>query len=186
MPMAQWRQKRGHIRHYDKTAHVYNALYAEEQRLKMASALTRLMFKGHPAIVDLGCGTGLLLPEVAKKAETIVGLDICRGMLDEAKHHTGLSSGIHLIRADVDHAPLLQGRFDVAFAVTLLQNMPRPQQTLQEMQRLTKPDAQIVVTGLKKSFTRQRFSSLLAGAGLRAQLLDTDDEVKCHVAVCTK
>lgn len=184
--MAQWRRKRGHIRHYDRTAQFYSALYTEEQTLKVETALQSLELRGHSAMVDLGCGTGLLPSKVVDKAEIIVGLDTSKGMLEEAKRNTRLSPEIHLIRADADHAPLLPRQFDVAFAITLLQNMPCPQQTLQEMQRITKPDAQIVVTGLKKRFTRQRFLGLLKEAGLRAQLIDTDDKVKCHIATCKR
>ncbi len=184
--MAQWRQKRGHMHHYDRTAHIYNTRYIEEQSLKTETALRNLKLKSDSAIVDLGCGTGLLLPKIWKKAKTIVCLDISKGMLDEAKHNTRHSPDIHLIQADADYAPLLSGQFDLTFAITLLQNMPRPQQTLQEMGRITKPDAQIVVTGLKKRFSQQSFLKLLKKAGLETQLQDADNNLKCHIATCKK
>jgi ubiquinone/menaquinone biosynthesis C-methylase UbiE len=186
MHMAQWRQKRGHMRYYDKTAHGYNALYAEEQRLKIEIALKDLELKAHSAMVDLGCGTGLLLPRAAEKAETVVCLDTSRGMLEAAKSNARLSPGIHLIRADADHTPLRQGLFDAVCAITVLQNMPRPHQTLQEIWRITKPDAQLILTGLKKHFTRQDFTSLLENAGLCVHLLAPDDKAKCHIVTCRK
>ena len=186
MHMVQWRQKRGHMRHYDKIAHGYNALYAEEQRLKIEIALSNLQFKAHSAVADLGCGTGLLLPRAAEKAETVVCLDTSRGMLKEAKSSARLSPGIHLIRADADHAPLRQGQFDVVCAITVLQNMPRPHRTLQEIWRITTPDAQLILTGLRKHFTRHDFTSLLENAGLSVHLLDPDDKAKCHIVTCRK
>ncbi|MGB9135391.1 MAG: class I SAM-dependent methyltransferase [Candidatus Bathyarchaeia archaeon] len=184
--MAQWHQKRGHMHHYDRTAHVYNTRYTEEQSLKTETALRNLKLKSDSAMVDLGCGTGLLLPKIRKKAKTIVCLDISKGMLNEAKHNTRHSADIHLIQADADYTPLLPGQFDLTFAITLLQNMPRPQQTLQEIKRITKPNARIVVTGLKKRFTQQSFLKLLKEAGLETQLTDADNNLKCHIATCRK
>jgi ubiquinone/menaquinone biosynthesis C-methylase UbiE len=185
MFMVQWRQKRGHMNHYDETAHLYNTRYTEEQNLKIEVAVKSLEIKKQSAIVDVGCGTGLLLSKTGA-AGTIVCLDLSKGMLKVAKQNTRKSANTHLIQADADFTPLLTGKFDLAFAVTLLQNMPSPGQTLREMKRITKPNAQLMVTGLKKRFTKQSFLRLLSKAELKAHLLHADDNLKCHVATCEK
>ncbi len=183
--MAGWKQKRRHMRHYTRTAHVYNIRYADEQSLKIDVALENLKpRKG--AILDLGCGTGLLLPRIQKTAKDIVGVDVSGGMLKEIPPSAKRSENVHLILADADQTPLRHGYFDAVLAITLLQNMSNPRNTLEEMKRVAKPDSSIIVTGLKKQFTQQSFLKLLEDAELKPRLLKTDERVKCHVTICEK
>lgn len=184
--MAEWKQKRQHMRHYNRTAQIYNIRYSEEQKLKIKAAVESLKFKGQSSVLDLGFGTGLLIPEIQKTTKEIAGLDISKNMLKEADPLIKRSLNIHLILADADQTPLRNGYFDIVFAMTLLQNMPNPHQTLQEAKRITKNDALIVVTGLKKHFTEHFFLKLLENAKLKARLLRTDDNLKCHIATCKK
>jgi ubiquinone/menaquinone biosynthesis C-methylase UbiE len=184
--MAQWKQKRAHMHHYDKTSHLYDTRYAEEQSLKIDAALESLKPAIQSRCIDLGCGTGLLLPKIMKSAKNIVCLDMSKGMLKEVKPSLRHSINVHLIQADVDYTPLLRGYFNVAFAITLLQNTPNPEQSLQEMKRITKPDATMIITGLKKCFTPKSLLTLLQDAGFQTHLLNTDGGLKCHIASCKK
>jgi len=70
-------------------------------------------------------------------------------------------------------------------AITLIQNMPNPTETLNEIKRVAKANASIVVTGLKKIFDRNTLEQLLKGAGLGIIVIEGEN-LKCHVAVCTK
>ncbi len=173
------------MRHYNRTAHAYNTRYADEQNLKIDAALENLKLR-RGLILDLGCGTGLLLPRIQKMVKDIVGVDVSKGMLKEIAPSVKHSENVHFILADADHTPLRHGYFDAVFAVTLLQNMPNPRNTLEEMKRVTKPDASIIVTGLKKQFAQQSFLELLKDAELKPQLLKTDESVKCHVAIAKR
>ena len=184
--MAQWKQKRTHIRHYDQTAHLYNTRYAEEQNLKVEAVLKSLKPAIQSRYIDLGCGTGLLLPKIMKNAKNIVCLDMSKGMLKEVKPSLRHSVNVHLIQADVDYTPLRSGYFNMAFAITLLQNTPNPKQSLQEMKRVTKPDATMIITGLKKCFTPKSLLAILQNAGFQTYLLNTDGNLKCHIASCSK
>ena len=184
--MAQWKQKRAHIRYYDQTAPSYNTRYAEEQNLKMEAAFKSLKPAIQSRYLDLGCGTGLLLPRIMKSASSIVCLDLSKGMLKEVKPSVRHSAHVHLIQADVDYTPLRNGYFNMVFAITLLQNTPNPKQSLQEMKRVTLPDATMIITGLKKCFTVRSLLTLLQSAGFQTNLLLTDDKLKCHIASCKK
>ena len=66
-----------------------------------------------------------------------------------------------------------------------MQNVPSPTKTLNEIERVTKEDAIVVVTGMKKSFTLKSFKRVLTGAGLRIVSVK-EEGLKCYVAVCTK
>lgn len=184
--MVEWKQKLQNRNHYDKTAHLYNTRYEEEQNIKFKVVLRDLKIRKKDSILDLGCGTGLLLQKIQRKAESIVGVDLSRKMLEKAKDYTRISGNVQLILADADHIPVIERCFDTVFAITLLQNVPSPFTTLQEIKRITKRDSIIFITGLKKSFSIKSFQNLLENAEMQAKLVKTCEESKCFIAICRK
>jgi ubiquinone/menaquinone biosynthesis C-methylase UbiE len=182
--MEGWNKKRDVTRRYDATATIYDARYAAEQATKIESALkhTRLQ---QGKVLDMGCGTGILFDYVSVEASLTVGLDISKRTLLIARRRSRNCVNVHLIQADVDYAPFEDGVFDVVFAITVLQNVPSPTETLKEMKRVAKDDAMIVATGLKKIFTETKLKGLLRKAGLNVKLLATKD-LQCQIAICIK
>jgi ubiquinone/menaquinone biosynthesis C-methylase UbiE len=73
--------------------------------------------------------------------------------------------------------------FEGVFAFTLLQNMPKPSQTLSELKRIAAGGGWVVVTGLKKAFALEKFLEVLEGSGLRLVDFVDDADVNCYVAV---
>lgn len=184
--MAEWKKKRQIMRHYDRLAAVYDAQYAEEQNAKIKAALSSLNLQEDSLILDVGCGTGLLFPHVTKAVKLLTGLDLSTRILREAKKRVKQLTNVAILRADADFAPFQNETFDAVFAITLLQNTPRPPVTLQEIKRISKPQALIVATGLKKDFSRRAFAKLLSQAGLKISLMETSEQLKDYVAVCRK
>jgi ubiquinone/menaquinone biosynthesis C-methylase UbiE len=184
----QWKQKRSAIRHYNRTAETYDQQYTEEQNLKITSALGALAqpVGKNAVILDVGCGTGTLFPHIARKTKQTVGVDASAELLKKAQARTKTHKNIALIRVDVDFLPFKAESFTHTFAFTLLQNMPNPEDTLEEIKRVTRRDARIVITGLKKHFTQTAFVGLLKDARLKILTLKTDEELKDFVAVCRK
>jgi ubiquinone/menaquinone biosynthesis C-methylase UbiE len=186
--IESWEVKRRVIEYYDKLSRIYDALYGYEQKLKINEALKVIHIKPSDTILDAGCGTGLLFSYIANSARLIIGVDVSIKILKVAKKlikKFGLSA-ISLVRADVDFLPFKDRIFDKAFAVTLLQNMPDPILTLKEIARVTKDDAEVVVTGLKKFFSKEDFLKMLVKSGMHPSILNTDERIKCHIAVCSK
>jgi len=184
--MTEWRKKRQTKRHYNQSAKVYDAQYYEEQEAKIKTALAELNLIKENLILDAGCGTGLLFPHVAERVKLIVGIDISAHILKEAKKRVKEYLNTAVIIADTDYMPFPNNTFDAAFAVTLLQNMPKPHQTLNEMKRVTKQNTTIVITGLKKAFSRKEFIQLLREVGLEIKVLRLDENLKEYVAICAK
>ncbi len=185
--MSEWKLKRGNMQHYDITAKGYDMQYAEEQRVKIETALKTVEFNENSLILDCGCGTGLLFEYVAKKAEMVVGLDFSRRILAKAKRRAKAFRNIVLVLADADYQPFRNSAFTHVFAVTLLQNMPNPEKTLAEICRVAEENAYIVVTGLKKKFSLDNFEGLLRKFDLNLiEVSKGDEHLKCYVAVCKK
>jgi ubiquinone/menaquinone biosynthesis C-methylase UbiE len=184
--MASWHKKRDVMHRYDATANMYDARYAEEQAAKIEAALKNVEIKERDLILDVGCGTGILFGYVAEKTKTaIVGLDISKKSLLRARERAKNLANVHLILADADNMPFKSNVFDSVFAMTVIQNTPDPRCTLRETKRVATDDAAIVVTGLKKIFTKKTFEQLLRNAGLKIAAFQGEG-LKCNVAICTK
>lgn len=183
--MNKWNQKRTIMRRYDLTAQMYEMRYAEEQAAKYKAALKHLNINGG-SFVDVGCGTGLLFSEVAAEAQEVVGVDVSGKLLLQAKERSRFFRNVQLVQADADHLPFRNDHFSVVFAFTVLQNMPKPLETLSEIKRIAECGASVVVTGLKKVFSLEAFQALLQDAGLQVVSLDEADALRCHVAVTVR
>jgi ubiquinone/menaquinone biosynthesis C-methylase UbiE len=185
--MDEWSQKRDTMQHYNVVAKSYDELYANEQKAKIETALKKVGVSNNSLILDSGCGTGLLFEYVADKAKIVMGLDISRELLKEAKKRAKSFGNVHLILADADYTPFKDGVFSHVFAVTLLQNMPNPEKTLAELTRVAGKNAFLIVTGLKKRFSLIFLENLLRKLKLKViEIVDGNQLLKCYVAVCVK
>jgi len=184
--MSEWKKKRKVMRHYDQSAEVYDTQYFEEQEAKIGAAMNNLTLSRDSFILDVGCGTGLLFMHIAEKTKLVIGTDISKGLLEEAKKRAEAYKNVALIQADADNMPFSNKTFNAVFAITLLQNMPNPRTTLNEIKRVSKSNAKIVVTGLKKAFTQEDFVKLIEQAGLRVAILKLDKQMREYVSICTK
>ena len=181
-----WSKKRNVMRSYDRLADIYDARYAEEQDAKIRAALSSMNLREDSFVLDVGCGTGLLFERIGETVKLLVGLDASLKILNQAKKRAKRFPGVTIVRADADFMPFPSEVFDGVLAVTLLQNMPSPLLTLREVRRVSKHRSIIVVTGLKKEFSKKALVRLLEKAGFKAAIMKTDDQLKGHVAVCRK
>ena len=170
------------MQRYDVTAEMYDERYSEEQKGKYRKALENVNVAGE-AVLDVGCGSGLFFSHVAAQAEVVVGVDVSRKLLLKAKEQANTFGNVFVLQADADHLPFREGCFGGVFAFTVLQNMPKPPETLRELKRVAKLDGRVVVTGLKKAFPLNAFMDVLEGSGLRVVAFVDDEAVNCYVAV---
>jgi ubiquinone/menaquinone biosynthesis C-methylase UbiE len=169
---------------YDLTAEMYDSRYTEEQEAKYYAALTSMQPTG--LVLDVGCGTGLLFNHVASQSEQVVGVDISKKLLLQAKERVDKPRNVELVQADADHLPFKNGLFNAVFAFTVLQNMPKPNETLMEIRRSAVRGACVVVTGLKKVFSTEALTNLLDDAGFHVDSVKDEGNLKCYVALGCK
>ncbi len=172
------------MRHYDRLAKIYDAQYADEQEAKIEAALGDVRLEPNSSVLDLGCGTGLLFRYIANSVKLLVGIDISPRILTEAKEQARKFKNVALLRAEADHPPFKSQTFDTVFVTTLIQNTPNPTITLGETRRISKQDAVVVVTALKKEFTLKTLKQLLKKTGLSIKTMKTDDNLKDYIATC--
>jgi len=185
-PTKQSYLKRRYIDRYDKTASIYNLRYYQEQQRKYETILNFIDKVNTNSALDLGCGTGLFIRQIINHSNTIIGVDVSKKMLDEAKKIPDSLTNVYLIRSDADFLPLKDNLFDIVFAFTILQNMPAPEQTIREIIRVAKTCSTIVLTAQKRVFEKERFKNMLENEDLHVSKIFDDNEVKDYVAVCEK
>jgi ubiquinone/menaquinone biosynthesis C-methylase UbiE len=133
--------------------------------------------------LDAGCGSGLFFNQVALQADFVVGVDVSSKLLAKSKEQARAFQNVFVLQADADHLPFRDGFFDDVFSFTMLQNMPKPAETLGELKRVAKLGSRVVVTGLKKAFPLNIFMDILEGSGLKVISFVDDEDVNCYVAV---
>lgn len=183
--MSSWNKKHRVKKCYNLTSNIYNKRYFEEQKDKYKYTLRKLVIKPSYRILDVGCGSGLLFSFIESFVNMIVGIDISDKLLKEAKKGKN-KENIHLILADADHLPFMNNKFDIIFAFTILQNMPIPENTLKEIKIKTKDNGKMILTGMKKAFSLEKFRDMLVSAGLNLISIETATNLQDYVAICEK
>ena len=181
--MSKWRQKRSVQHRYDSTAEMYDQRYFSEQQAKYQAALEDLNVTRGCSVLDVGCGTGLFFESITGKAGLVVGVDISRGLLLQANERAKAHENVYVVLGDADHLPFTERFFGMVFAFTVLQNMPKPVETLKEFSRVASPKASIVATALKRAIALEAFADMIEQAGLKAISLKDDESLQCHVVV---
>jgi ubiquinone/menaquinone biosynthesis C-methylase UbiE len=120
-------------------------------------------------ILDVGCGTGYLLRQLAERcpeAVGLVGIDPAPGMIAEAKVaatenvRLGFSTGV------AEHLPFSEGTFDLIVSITSFDHWADQRAGLAECVRVMAPGGHLVLTD---RFSAVLLPTLLAGHRGRAR-----------------
>jgi len=150
------------IRRYGETAPMYERRYEQIQREKYEIVTENLPQVSK--VLDLGCGTGMLLDELARRSAFVVGIDSSPEMLELARKRRGSAV---LLLADADHLPFADRSFDAVVSVTLLQNMPNPEATVREVARITKRGGIVIMTTLRHKHSLGELERWIRAAGFK-------------------
>gem|GEM_PF-493525 len=166
------------MRWYDAIAEGYDELYGEEQKAKFN--LTDVKRNG--AILDCGCGTGLLLAILPHEPMT-VGLDLSEKMLRKAKRKLG--GKVHLVQGDALTPPFRSSVFDTVYSFTVM-DREQGEALVKVVTDLLKEDGVAVISASKKSFNPKILRGLAEASGLKPLEVVDVEGVKDYVAVCFK
>ncbi|MDQ1280088.1 MAG: hypothetical protein QG670_1350 [Thermoproteota archaeon] len=187
MPFVKsWKEKEKIAKRYNISAQLYNLRYRDEQESKYDAILDIVKINLGEYILDIGCGTGLLIQRIGKNNGITIGIDFSKKMLEEAKKTCRGLENISLICGDADFLPLRDGTINKIFAITLLQNMPQPKQTILEITRIAKDVSEIVLTWQKRIFEEKDLTKWLDNCELNVSKSFNDGQLKDYVHVCIK
>jgi ubiquinone/menaquinone biosynthesis C-methylase UbiE len=84
-------------------------------------------------VLEVGCGTGLVLSRIARFARSARGLDLSAGMLEKAR-----ARGLDVVEGSATQLPFGNESFDVCCSFKVLAHVPDVSLALSEMARVTK------------------------------------------------
>lgn len=123
------------------------------------------------AILDVGCGGGILAESMAVAGAQVTGIDLAEKSLKVAKLH-GLESGVSVdyqaISAE-DMAARHPGRFDVVTCMEMLEHVPDPASIVRACAQLVKPGGRVFFSTLNRN--PKSFLFAIVGAEYLLRLL---------------
>ncbi len=138
------------IKAFDKWAPVYDTSILGKQALKLQDHIFGYLYEiRFESVLDVACGTGVLLERVKGVAETrkqtvrLAGIDLSPGMLEVARKKFG--AGADLRRGRADDLPWGDGNFDVVTCTNSFHHFPDPDKVLLEMKRVLKPGGTLII-----------------------------------------
>ncbi|MFO0548232.1 MAG: methyltransferase domain-containing protein [Polyangiaceae bacterium] len=90
-------------------------------------------------VLEVGCGTGLLLQRFAEFARAAKGIDLSEGMLEKARQR-----GLEVTCATATELPFDDDSFDVACSFKVLAHIPAIDRALGEMARVVRPGGHVI------------------------------------------
>ncbi|HEY6007904.1 MAG TPA: methyltransferase domain-containing protein, partial [Geobacteraceae bacterium] len=122
------------------------------------------------AVVEVGIGTGGLLPALAAKAGHVIGVDHSPAMLEEARRRLAQAglAGIDLRLGEMTHLPLPDNGADCAVLNMVLHHAADPAAVLAEVRRILVPGGRLVLADLarhEREWVREQLADQWLGFG---------------------
>jgi ubiquinone/menaquinone biosynthesis C-methylase UbiE len=96
-------------------------------------------FAENRSVLEVGCGTGLLLRRIAAFASATRGVDLSPGMLEKARER-----GLDVVEGSATALPFEDESFDVTCSFKVLAHVPEINTALEEMARVTRPGGHVI------------------------------------------
>jgi ubiquinone/menaquinone biosynthesis C-methylase UbiE len=135
--------------HYDRWARVYGRSRLLPSLQK--KALAELRPRAGDRLLDVACGAGALVIDVAPYVERAVGIDLSDGMLEIARSRLLAApdadrlTNIEFALAPSDALPFEDASFTALVCTTALHHFPDPQRSIDEMARVLGPGGRLVI-----------------------------------------
>jgi ubiquinone/menaquinone biosynthesis C-methylase UbiE len=119
-------------------------------------------------VLEVGCGTGLILGRVAGFARRASGVDLSGGMLAPAR-----ARGLAVAQASATELPVATGSVDVAYSFKVLAHVPDIGGALREMARVVRPGGWVLAEFYNARSLRRLVKALKPAQAVSAR---TNDE----------
>jgi ubiquinone/menaquinone biosynthesis C-methylase UbiE len=131
---------------FDRLAAAYDRRWARYTAATTRETLVRLALQPGERLLDLGCGTGALLRELAVRGapDRLSGVDLSPAMVALARAR--LPAAVRLAVADAAALPFPAGSFDVVVSSSSFHFWPRPDRVLGELRRILAADGRLAIT----------------------------------------
>jgi len=146
-------------RYWKEQAESFSSLYGGRRRLSPKAFVTRFLdargsllelladAPDQVRVLDLGCGSGVHLAQLAPRCRRLVGADYSERMLRLA--HGASRGAAGLVLSDAHALPLRDASFDLVVSLGLLDYVRSPPDVLRECRRVLAPGGRLVLSAPK-------------------------------------
>lgn len=168
---------------YDRIAESYDQRYALNRMDGVARALDeRVSQSAAETILDVGCGTGRWLSELAPQMGLAVGLDRSLAMLLRVPEGNGREA---LVCGSGDEIPLRDSSADFVSCVNVIHHLAAPSAFVSDAARLLRPGGALAIVGLDPHQERDRwylYDYFPEARGLDLQRYPSTDQLRTWMA----
>lgn len=134
------------VKEYSRLAREYDTRWSFYIEATTSATIGRLSLPPTGRVLDVGCGTGALLQELARKFPqvTLVGVDPVPEMLAVARGRVLPST--ELREGWAEELPFEDNDFDVVVSCNMFHYVRQPVSALMEMSRVLRPGGELVIT----------------------------------------
>ncbi|MDH3727666.1 MAG: class I SAM-dependent methyltransferase [Myxococcales bacterium] len=129
-------------RYYDDFSETYERKrgYGYHQMIDDLELQVTAPYAQGARVLELGCGTGLILAQVAEIAEEAVGIDLSEGMAQRARDR-----GLDVHIGSVCNLPFEDDQFDLTYSFKVLAHILDIDAAVREAARVTRPGGHLLL-----------------------------------------
>ncbi|MEX0607023.1 MAG: methyltransferase domain-containing protein [Halofilum sp. (in: g-proteobacteria)] len=141
---------------YRSLAGRYDARWARYIEASIRATLVHADVQGYERVLDVGCGTGVLLAELGRQQPQarLTGVDLVGEMLAVAQER--LPEETELMTAPAEALPFEDATFEVVISSSVLHYIRQPQRALDETARVLVPGGRLVLTDWCRDYVTMR------------------------------
>jgi len=127
-------------KNYDKTEERFEYIHSKSR------ASAKKYLADNNIVLDYGCGTGTTSCELANQVKEIHAIDISSNMIEIAKKKAEANNirNVDFLVADIFNERYKKDSFDRILAFNMLHTIPNPQNVIQRINELLKPDGLLI------------------------------------------
>jgi 2-polyprenyl-3-methyl-5-hydroxy-6-metoxy-1,4-benzoquinol methylase len=131
---------------WDRIASKFDKLEKNDISYQIFIKKARKYLKPHNAVLDFGCGTGLICNEIAENVRSIYAMDISTNMIEISKKKAKELNiqNIEFARTSIFDEKFKVGSFDTIIAFNIFHLLEEPQKYFQRLHQILKPGGLII------------------------------------------